>query len=282
MERINVKNRVFWYFKLMTQLTILVVVCSACWEKKKKKYIVKTSMIQVDSLNQIELLKDTLVTPKLYSHLPGLEKVPSEKARNIFISALLPSILVAKYELSQTKLQVEELSEKEIWSTEDSLFFVATKLRFKASDLDDLKKRIGWLPNSIVLAQAAVESAWGQSRFFLQANNVFGIWSYNKNEPRMKAGLIRKNEAKQVHVKVYENFEQAILNYFEILSTANAYKTLREARLETQDPFKLLPHLKNYSEQRTAYTNLLQSVIVRYNLTEYDRYQIHPEYIVAQ
>ena len=41
-------------------------------------------------------------------------------------------------------------------------------------------------PRSIALAQAAMESAWATSRFFVKANNVFGMWSVNKNEPALK------------------------------------------------------------------------------------------------
>ncbi len=275
-------NRAYRFSLHFTKLFILLVFVWACSESRHKKYVVQTSQVQVDSLSQIVLINDSLVEPKLYSHLPGLDQLPSEQSKAIFISALLPSILVAKHHIQHTREHVEELALKETWDKSDSAFFLDVKSRYKASNLEDLLSRIGLLPNSIVLAQAAVESAWGQSRFFLKANNVFGIWSYNEHEPRMKAGLIRRNTSLQVYVKVYANFEESIEDYFEILGSANAYKSLRQARLETQDPFALLPHLKYYSEQRTAYTNLIKSVILHNNLTAYDHYQIDPIYLVAQ
>ena len=57
-------------------------------------------------------------------------------------------------------------------------------------------------PTSIVLAQAAIESGWGSSRFYKEANNVFGVWSYSENEPRIKA--MEDREGKSVYVKKYD------------------------------------------------------------------------------
>ena len=55
-------------------------------------------------------------------------------------------------------------------------------------------------PQSIALAQAALESAWGTSRFFLQANNIFGMWSVNPHEPRIAAGEQRGGK-KTIYLK---------------------------------------------------------------------------------
>jgi Bax protein len=140
---------------------------------------------------------------------------------------------------------------------------------------------MGTLPNSIVLAQAAIESAWGQSRFFLEGSNLFGVWSYNPYEPRIAAARTRTNQ-KRIYLRSYPDMSESITHYFEILSKANAYRTLRKARMETSDPFKLLPHLQNFSERRTFYTNQLKKVIIRDNLTKYDQHQIDPQYFVEE
>ena len=41
-----------------------------------------------------------------------------------------------------------------------------------------LSKRVDILPPSLIIAQAANESAWGTSRFAKQGNNYFGQWCY--------------------------------------------------------------------------------------------------------
>ena len=69
------------------------------------------------------------------------------------------------------------------------------------------------------------------------------------------------------------------MDYFEVLSRGRAYRSLRASLNQTSDPLKLLPHLKNYSEQRFAYTNKLEKIILQNNLIRFDRYQIDPQYL---
>ena len=231
----------------------------------------------MDSLKQVILLTDTLVRPVLYTHVKGINLQPVRKAKALFVSVLLPSILVAKYKVNLNRNKIGQLRKKEIWDKADSLFYIEMKSRYKAVDVNDLLNRMVSLPNSLILAQAAVESGWGQSRFFLEANNVFGIWSYNRNEPRLRA---RKNGS--VHLKAYDNISQSIEDYLEVIGSARSYKALRKARLKTDDPFLLLPHLKYYSISRERYTRVLKTMIKRNNFTVYDHFQIDPAYLVEE
>jgi Bax protein len=187
---------------------------------------------------------------------------------------------VAKYSIEQNRKKLLMLREEKHWESADSSFYLDMRRRYKAKSIDDMIARMGTLPNSIVLAQAAVESGWGQSRFFLQGSNLFGVWSFNQFEPRIAAGKTRSK--KKIYLRSYQDMSASVIHYFEILSHARPYKSLRSARRETTDPFKLLPYLKNFSERRTAYTDQLKKVIVRNNLTQYDQYQIDPAYIIEE
>ncbi|MBA4054372.1 MAG: hypothetical protein C0490_06655 [Marivirga sp.] len=261
---------------LITGIFFLIITFSGC--KKNKTYSVKTETIAVNSLSQIVPLSDILVEPFLYTNISGLEKLPVPESKAKFISAVLPAILVAKHEIEMVKIKIEKLNGDADWTGEDSLLFLDQKLRYKARDLEDLLKRIGSLPNSIVLAQAAVESGWGQSRFFRQGNNLFGVWSFNAHESRIAAGRTRQN--KTIYLRSYKNMSESIVHYFEILGSAGAYKGLRKARLEKNDSFELLPYLKNFSERRTSYINQLRAVILQNELTQYDQYALDPEYLI--
>lgn len=241
-------------------------------------YSVRTETVIVDSLSQILPLTGPLVKPQLYSRIKGLSSLPVEEAKSTFISAVLPAILVAKHEVEKMRTEVQRLKEKKKWNATDSADYAQKKERFKGKDMDDLIFRIGTLPNSIVLAQAAVESGWGQSRFFLEGNNLFGIWSYNSDEPRIAAGLNRFG--KTIYIRSYGDISASIIHYFEVLASANAYRSLRKARQKDEDPLVLLPHLKYYSERRTAYTDQLKAIILQNNLLSYDQYQIDPKYLV--
>lgn len=265
---------------LVLALGVVVLIHVFSPDESFRTYTVQATHLRIDSLNQILPLKDSLVVPILYSNVSGLEQLPVSSAKDLFISALLPAILVAKHKLQEDKRKIEHLLHKKKWNAVDSALYHQTKAKFRASDPENLLMRIGSLPNSIVLAQAAVESGWGQSRFFLEGNNVFGIWSYNANEPRIKAGMTRDSTV--IYVRAYDNMAQSIEDYFETLASARAYRNLRTARLQTDDPFELLTHLQYYSERRSHYTNQLATIIRQNDLTRYDHYMIDPTYLVEE
>lgn len=271
MSRLSSRNLTF-----SAGIFLLFAVFSGCGDRNKAPEI-HAEVVKVDSLEQVLPLTDSLVKPLLYTHVSGLDKLPAREARKKFIAVVLPSVLVAKHEIEERKKKLIVIRDKKIWSQKDSAYFLDMKTRYKGKSMDDMLARIGTLPNSIVLAQAAMESGWGQSRFFLEGNNLFGMWSYNKFEPRIEAGKTRGQ--KRIYLRSYMDISQSITHYFEILSKSWAYKGLRKARLETTDPHKLLPHLANFSERRSAYTMQLKKVIDQYDLTRYDQYKIDPAYI---
>jgi Bax protein len=123
-------------------------------------------------------------------------------------------------------------------------------------------------PQSITLAQSAMESAWGTSRFLQEANNVFGVWSFNKNEPRVAAG--KKRGKTTIYVKKYATIADSIKDYYRVLATGRAFKGFRAAKMKTNNPYTLVKHLDKYSERGADYGKELASMI-RYNkLTKYD------------
>lgn len=264
--------------RVASALWILLIFPFAC--EQKKTLVLKTELIQVDSLSQVILLTDSLVKPVIYSGLHGLAEQPVPEAKALFISAILPSVLIVKRELREARGRLRALQSAETWLASDSAYVDSLASRYKAPDLNSLLVRMETIPNSIVLAQAALESGWGQSRFFLEGNNIFGIWSYNPEEPRIPARLARKDRV--VHVRHYGDYTECIRDYFKTLGSAPAYRDLRHELQETRDPFALLPHLKYYSEQREAYVNQLRLLIRRNDLTRYDRYVIDPSYIVYE
>ncbi len=136
------------------------------------------------------------------------------------------------------------------------------KEKYKVKSNEDLLKAMKPHPKSIALAQAAMESAWGTSRFFVQANNIFGVWSFNKNEPRIAAG--EKRGKKTVWVKKYGSVKEAIKNYYLVLARGRAFGEFRDVKMESADPYKLVAKLDSYSERGAEYGKELASMI-RYN-----------------
>ena len=270
------RNRHFNLFLVLTGLFLLFL--PGCEKAPEKSYHLQTETLRVNSLEQVILVARPKIKPILYTNVSGFDKLPVRKAKAKFISAVLPSILIAKYEIDQRKSKVNSLLLKKEWNKTDSAFFLEMKNRYRAKNSDELLLRIGSLPTSLVLAQAAVESGWGKSRFFLEANNLFGVWSYNVNESRIPARIARKE--RRTYLRSYKDMSESIVHYFEILARSRSYKSLREARAKTDDPYELLPHLKNFSERRTLYTAQLKKIIKRNNFIQFDRYEIDPKYIL--
>tara|TARA_R110001592_G_scaffold61640_2_gene187977 strand:+ start:6547 stop:7128 length:582 start_codon:yes stop_codon:yes gene_type:complete len=76
----------------------------------------------------------------------------------------------------------------------------------------------------LLLAQAALESGWGNSRFARIGKNLYGIRTYDLKEPHM----LPSNNPKKWGVKVYNHECDSVLNYITILYTGGAYKKYRD------------------------------------------------------
>ena len=261
-------------------LSVFTITFYSCDQPKeiKTEIILKTESVEIQNPEDIISLSDSLVKPILYSHISGLDLLPLEQKKDKFISALLPAILVVKRELQQQREKLIALLEKEAWLSTDSIFFNQLANQFKTRDPKQLRMALETHPNSLVLAQAAVESGWGNSRIFADANNLFGIWSYNSNEPRIASRVNRG--ADTVYLRKYDDISQSIESYFITLGRSRAYHDFRKARAKTDDVYALIPHLRLYSERREAYVAQLGTMIRFNGLRRYDSYRIDPDSFV--
>lgn len=151
------------------------------------------------------------------------------------------------------------------------------KAEYNADSNETLLHALKPHPISIVLAQAAAESAWLTSRFAQEANNIFGVWSFNKNEPRIAASGLRGD--KTIYLKKYDTVKEAVRDYYKNLGRNWAYSEFRKQRTLTTNPYVLSDHLGSYSEKKEAYTELLKSMI-KYN--KFEQYDINTMEIVEE
>lgn len=139
---------------------------------------------------------------------------------------------------------------------------------FNAQWVDDLLEKVDVLPVSLVLTQAAIESAWGTSRFARNGNNYFGQWCYQQG-----CGLVplSRNEGMTHEVAKFSSVQASISNYFLNVNRNDAYQALRviraERRLSHQDmlsedaAIELTNGLLNYSERGQSYIDDLQAML---------------------
>ncbi|MCD6380253.1 glucosaminidase domain-containing protein [bacterium] len=196
------------------------------------------------------------------SIVPDKMTIPEKKER--FKQLLVPA---TKHVFLQLEQQYKRVSEN-IENGEHQTQIDNLKKEYRAETDKELLMALKPHPVSIVLAQAALESSWGTSRFFVEANNVFGVWSFDPNESRVKAG--KKRGGKIIWVKKYDDLETSIRDYYRVIGRGVAFKEFRKLRIETNDPFKLVVKLQKYSEKREEYGEELSSMI-RYNkFTQFD------------
>lgn len=147
--------------------------------------------------------------------------------------------------------------------------FEDLKKEYKATSNEELLMALKPHPISLTLAQAAMESSWATSRFFREANNIFGVWSFDENEPRIAAG--EKRGDKTIWVKKYSSVKNAIKDYYRTLARGDAFKEFRALKLKTNDSHELAKKLDRYSEKGAKYGEELSSIINFNKFKQYDK-----------
>ena len=270
------KNGKFWII-----VGVLIVIAAIIFlSKKVDKTIIVIDHVTVEKESDIKAIEDSLVVPILYSDVQLLNKLNITTRKKKFIDVILPAILIYRYRLAQKQEQIRILVEKARysmkWSAEDSVLMNESFEAYKTKNYDELIKRMKPPPTSLVLAQAALESGWGSSRFFKEANNVFGIWSFSKDDNRILANESRGG--KPIYLKKYNNVLGSVEDYHLLLARSNIYSDFRDCIHRDNNVFELIWYLRMYSERRDQYVIMLRNVIHANNLVRYDNYRLNPEF----
>jgi Bax protein len=234
----------------------------------------------VDPINEQDIVRidDSLVRPIEYLRVFSLKDLPVQVRKQRFIHLILPSILISKHRLGIQQQKIRNLLKRDsvFLSKRQKTFLDSLYRRYKTRNPAELIERLHTHPVSIVLAQAALESAWGTSRFYSEAKNVFGIWSFDESEDRIPSIGLRNGSP--VYLKKYRSLTESVDDYFLVLGRG-PFSEFREIRMMSNDPYLLANYLVNYSEKRQEYSSILKEIIKKNNLTQYDRYAIDPAYI---
>ena len=119
------------------------------------------------------------------------------------------------------------------------------------------------IPNELIIAQAVIETGWGKSRFANEGNNLFGIRTWDKDEPYLLP--IPWTKWPGWGVKMYSSICESVVDYLHILNNVHAFKELREARASgVNDALELANYLEKYASKPT-YIELVKEII-KYNI----------------
>ena len=141
--------------------------------------------------------------------------------------------------------------------TKSQFVYTLSKCIDKIYETTDISKQI---PKELIIAQAAIETGWGKSRFANEGNNLFGIRTFNKDSKWLLP--ITWDQTKWIGwgVKVYETRCDSVKDYVRILNEVFAYEEFRLAREEGADVYQLADTLTAYATRKN-YTTLIKQVI---------------------
>ncbi|MBV1919365.1 MAG: glucosaminidase domain-containing protein, partial [Pseudomonadales bacterium] len=189
--------------------------------------------------------------------IPNFAAISDIKARKqAFFDYLSPFIHAENTKIQELRHYIRK---QNMQSPSAQIKQLAMQYRLKPTDAQikqSLLSKIDSIPPSLVLAQAAIESAWGTSRFAVKGNNLFGQWCFSKG-----CGLVPSQRGHGQHheVKRFQSPAESIASYMQNLNSHPSYAVLRNNRFalrkngDAVNGCFLAEGLTEYSERKLAY-----------------------------
>ncbi len=223
---------------------------------------------------------DTKSFPKEFHEIDDVKLKKEE-----FIRVLLPIIEHQNNQILKERAFVDKFFSEEFFITLDKkmnkdVLAKLTKIakKYNIKNLFDKKaylQKIDVIPNSMALAQSALESGWGSSEYSKNLNNLFGHYTFRKS---VKAHRV---QGKREKIREFESLDKAVKQYMLNINSHWAYENFRERRADLRaqnvdfNGLEGVNHLIKYSEIGKKYIRKLETVIASSNLVIYDRF--YPE-----
>ena len=200
--------------------------------------------------------------------------------RELFIKIVLPLILDENQKIMDDRKKLFKILAKNFNTVGEKVWLKRRFREYKIEDQDlsKLKIRMDIIPVSIALAQAANESGWGTSRFALEGNALFGQWTWSKKG----ISPANKDPDKTHKILQFQILKASVRAYKNNLNTHSAYKEFREVRAQLRQDDKqivgldLTKYLKNYAAIGEKYVSILENIIERNSLTDFDKANLLP------
>ena len=205
-----------------------------------------------------------------------------QKIKTVFATLMVVFIVAFSFGIwhtyKQNSIEAAEIETQEVVDALEKIISV-TKPDFERENNQTFINSVGECVNyiyntttdvipvnfEILLAQAALESGWGNSRFALEGKNLFGVRTYDLREPHM----LPSNNPKKWGVRVYMHECDSVQHYIDIINNGSAYEKYRELRDNgVSDSLKYVETLGAYAADK-KYFPKLRSIIKKLR-TEYD------------
>ncbi len=227
---------------------------------------------------------DLTEVPRLFVvRMSDLRSLDIGLRKERFKQTMLPLILRANEDIARQRKAVIQGIEAE---DNDLLRSFAQRYRLPASLIgtegwtDELLRRVAPVPVSIALAQAAIESGWGQSRFALEGNALFGQWVWND-----KLGIKAANQSDpRASVRRFPDLLSSVRAYMFNLNSHRAYGSFREIRaryMDTPDQVSInevIVGLSSYAQIGDAYVDKIRRIISQNDMQRFEVAQLVPRF----
>ena len=250
-------------------------------KKDKTGEILSSSPAILTSRDPNTKIEPILVSRELDSHILESHLSLSGKAQKTsFIKITLPLILAGNEEVERRRDAIELANKSdnrialEKWA---NLYGIEIASKDNDQLTRKLLKRADVVPVPIALAQAAVESGWGTSRFALKGNALFGQWAW-----RDDAGLRPLNSSNdRAVVRSFGTLLGSIRAYIHNLNTHSFYKNFRDTRAKLRNQPNvnkskvLVKFLDRYAEIGPVYVSKLEVLIRTNNFGQFSSAQFN-------
>ena len=241
-----------------------------------------TELFDAFDFNLQRIHSEQLTVPRLILwRLPkSLQSLKDTSVRKqLFIKILLPLIIDKNKAILKKRRKIITLKKKGLpnlknrqknWIMEQFRYYKILSMQEPKSKIDakifnELLLRVNILPIPLAIAQAAIETGWGTSRFALIGNALFGQWTWKKG------GLIpsERDHGQGHSVRSFINLRDSVANYAQNLNSSDFYNGFRIARLNfikdsrySKNASTLLAkHISSYSQEGQDYVEKLLRVI---------------------
>ena len=222
-----------------------------------------------------KIRKGKKVKPFYISLLPkDLSLIEDIRERKeLFIKIILPLILQENEKIKEDREKLFKLLAKKSNTKEEKnwLKWKFKEYKIKNRDISELKIRMDIVPVSLAIAQAAIESGWGTSRFALEGNALYGQWTWSDKGLKPLDNV--DGDHKVMHFKI---LTASIKAYKKNLNTHSGYIEFREARANLRNRnekvtgLKLTQYLDKYSATGMEYTKKLELTIKKNSLSDFE------------
>ncbi|EMP55977.1 bax protein [Marinobacter santoriniensis NKSG1] len=213
--------------------------------------------------------------------LPDFSQIrDTTEKKAAFFSFLYPRIVLANSRVLLERNYLMRLKQKPSLTAREKKWLQgqADRLKIDAAPGSQeqwrlLEKRLDVIPPSLIMAQAANESAWGTSRFARKGNNLFGQWCFSKG-----CGLVPRHRVEGANHEVasFSSPYGSIRAYIQNLNRHATYQSLREIRVQDREQkrplsgIEMAQGLLGYSERGKEYVKEIRGMIHYNNLEFYD------------